>query len=180
MTIHSSHPFLEPEPDRDPVRRLRGRLGGAVSLWTAGAGSSRAGLTVTSLLVAPGDPGRVLGLVDPDSELADAVQTTRRAVVQLLSWAHRDLADAFAGVAPAPGGPFRGAGWHQTDWGPRLDGVSAWVGIRFDGVEPLEHRVGWSVLLDGVVEEVRVGEDAAPLVHRRGRYVRPAAEDPPG
>ena len=29
MTIHSEHPFLEPEEDRDPVRRLRGRIGGA-------------------------------------------------------------------------------------------------------------------------------------------------------
>ena len=34
MTIHTEHPFLDPEPD--PVRRLRGRLGGAVTLWTAG------------------------------------------------------------------------------------------------------------------------------------------------
>ena len=36
VTIHSEHPFLEPEADRDPVRRLRGRLGGAVTLWTTG------------------------------------------------------------------------------------------------------------------------------------------------
>ena len=36
VTIHSEHPFLEPESDRDPVRRLRGRLGGAVTLWTVG------------------------------------------------------------------------------------------------------------------------------------------------
>ena len=34
MTIHSEHPFLD--PDADPVRRLRGRLGGAVTLWTSG------------------------------------------------------------------------------------------------------------------------------------------------
>ena len=39
MTIHSEHPFLEPEAERDPVRRLRGRLGGAVTLWTAGDGT---------------------------------------------------------------------------------------------------------------------------------------------
>ncbi|WP_246456190.1 hypothetical protein [Nocardioides mesophilus] len=37
MTIHSEHPFLEPEGSRDPVRRMRGRLGGAVALLTAGA-----------------------------------------------------------------------------------------------------------------------------------------------
>ena len=41
MTIHTTHPFLEPEGDRDPVRRLRGRLGGTVSLWTAGSAEAR-------------------------------------------------------------------------------------------------------------------------------------------
>ena len=36
MTIHAEHPFLEPEGSRDPARRFRGRLGGAVTLWTVG------------------------------------------------------------------------------------------------------------------------------------------------
>ena len=44
----------------------------------------------------------------------------RRAVVQLLSWADRDLAEGFAGTAPAPGGVFRQAEFVDTDWGPRL------------------------------------------------------------
>jgi hypothetical protein len=44
MTIHASNPFAA---DPDPVRRFRGRLGGAVSLWTAGDGPGRAGLTVS-------------------------------------------------------------------------------------------------------------------------------------
>jgi hypothetical protein len=33
--------------------------------------------------------------------------------------------------------------------------------------------VGWSALLTLVVEAVTVGDDDEPLVHRRGRYVRP-------
>ena len=169
MTIHTSHPFADPEPD--PVRRLRGRLGGAVSLWTCGAGPDRAGLTVTSLLVAGGEPGRVLALVDPDSDLADAVADTGRAVVQLLSWAHRDLADAFAGVAPAPGGPFRMAEFEETGWGPRLASATTWAGVSVES----RVEVGWSVLLTCVLEEVVVGDDEQPLVHRRGRYVRPDA-----
>jgi len=173
VTIHSEHPFTEPESQRDPARRLRGRVGGAVTLWTTGAGTSRTGLTVSSVLVAPGDPAHVLGLVDPDSDLVPAVAQAGTAVVQVLAWGHRDLADAFAGVAPAPGGPFRMAAWDDTDWGPVLRGVSAWAGIRVHdaGVE-----VGWSVLLDGVVEHVQIAEtdvDPTPLVHRRGRYVRP-------
>jgi flavin reductase (DIM6/NTAB) family NADH-FMN oxidoreductase RutF len=170
VSIHSEHPFLPPESDRDPVRRLRGRIGGAVSLWTTGVGPDRAGLTVSSLLVAPGDPAQVLGLVDPDSDFFEAVERTGTAVVGLLAWAHRDLADAFAGVAPAPGGPFRAGTWRDTAWGPLLDGVSSWAGVR---LAPSSQDVGWSVLLQGTIERVEVGTETEPLVHRRGRYVRP-------
>jgi flavin reductase (DIM6/NTAB) family NADH-FMN oxidoreductase RutF len=171
VTIHTEHPFLEPEPERDPVRRLRGRLGGTVTLWATGTGTGRAGLTVSSLMVAGGEPAHVLALVDPDSDLAGALERTGVATVALLQWPQRGLADAFAGVAPAPGGPFTLASWQQTDWGPVPDGCSAWAGIR---VAPAPDRVGWSLLVDGVVEHVWLGEDDRPLVHRRGRYVSPA------
>jgi flavin reductase (DIM6/NTAB) family NADH-FMN oxidoreductase RutF len=171
VTIHSDHPFDEPASGRDPARRLRGRLGGAVSLWTTGEGADRVGLTVSSVLVAHGDPARLLGLVDPDSDLADAVGRTGTAVVQLLAWEHRDLADAFAGVAPAPGGVFRLGTWQQTPWGPLLGGVTAWAGVR---VAPDPVEVGWSLLLQGVAERVEILDETEPLVHRRGRYVRPS------
>jgi flavin reductase (DIM6/NTAB) family NADH-FMN oxidoreductase RutF len=167
VTIHSTHPFADPEPD--PVRRLRGRLGGAVSLVTAGDGSDRAGLTVSSLMVANGDPARVLMLVDPDSDLADEVGRTGRAVVQLLAWPHRDLAEAFAGTAPAPGGPFRAAEFEATTWGPRLVEAETWAGVAVESVA----EVGWSRLVTGVIESLTVGADDDPLVSRRGRWVRP-------
>ena len=166
MTIHDTHPFAD--PDRDPARRLRGRLGGTVTLWTAGAGADRAGLTLSSVLVVLGEPARVLGLVDPDSDLADAVGQTERAVVQLLSWSDRDLAEGFAGTAPAPGGVFRQADFVETDWGPRLERATTWAGLRLESATDL----GWSRLLTCVVEHLEVGDDEAPLVHRRGRYVR--------
>ncbi|HET7690273.1 MAG TPA: flavin reductase [Nocardioidaceae bacterium] len=171
MTIHSDHPFLDPEPD--PVRRFRGRLGGRVSLWTAGEGGGRAGLTVTSLMVAPGEPSQVLALLDPDSDFAAALEETGRAVVQLLDWRHRDLADMFAGLAPAPGGLFSHATWEQTDWGPVLSDVDVWAGVSL--AEPRSSRdttVGWSWLVSGVVDELRVGDETDPLLHRRGRYER--------
>jgi len=173
VTIHASHPFPTPE---DPVRRLRGRLGGRVSLWTTGgegsaaspSSASQAGLTVSSVMVANGDPARVLGLLDPDSDLRDVLEVTGVAVVQLLHWQHRGLAEAFGGTAPAPGGPFRSGDFTRTDWGPRLADASTWTGVRVESIVP----VGWSVLATCVVERLEVGDDEQPLLHRRGRYTR--------
>ena len=160
---------MDPESERDPVRRLRGRLGGTVSLWTCGTGSSREGLMVSSMMLAHGDPGHALTLLDPDSSFAVALAESRTAVVQLLEWRHRDIADAFAGMAPAPGGVFTLGTWRDTEWGPLLEGASAWAGVRLDS-DPRE--VGWSLLVDTVVEHVEVDEESEPLVHRRGRYTR--------
>lgn len=199
MTIHSDHPFVPPEDQRDPARRFRARLGGAVSLWTSGDGPTRVGLTVSSLLVADGEPAHVLALVDPESDLWGELTQRQTAVVQLLAWRHRGLADGFAGVAPAPGGAFRLGEWTASGWGPVLHGVSAWAGVRLSAAVPRE--VGWSVLVEAVIEHVElspeggadvaglgtsaaggasaegsdgsagVGDDS-PLLHRRGRYTR--------
>lgn len=175
MTIHAGHPFADPDPD--PVRRLRGRLGGRVSLWTAGEGDGRSGLTVSSLMVAAGEPGQVLALLDPESDLAAALEESGRAVVQLLEWSHRDLAERFAGLAPAPGGLFNQDSWTQSSWGPVLDGVAVWAGVRLGAPTfPRDATVGWSWLVSAAIEEVHVGLESEPLVHRRGRYERPPGQ----
>lgn len=164
VTIHSDHPFATPE---DSARRLRGRLGGQVSLWTAGAGADRAGLTVSSLLVAMGEPSFVVGLVDPDSGLADRLRLDgARCVVQLLSWGHHDTAERFAGSLPAPGGLFVADTWVDTPFGPRLAEVETWA----DCVVHDLRDVGWSLEVTCRIESITVGEADDPLLHRRGRY----------
>ena len=169
MTIHSEHPFRDPTPD--PARRLRGRLGGSVTLWTAGgSGTERAGLTVSSLMVAAGEQVRVLALLDPDSALTDVLSGSGRAVLHLLQWRHRDLAEVFAGLAPAPGGAFAQAEFVDTEWGPRLAGAGSWAGLTLEE----SREVGWSTLVTCVVEALEVAEEDEPLVHRRGRYQRPS------
>ncbi|HEX6498581.1 MAG TPA: flavin reductase family protein [Micromonosporaceae bacterium] len=167
MTIHSTDPFATPEEHRSPVRRLRGRLPAAVTLWTAATPDGRrAGLTVSSTLVVDGAPGRLLGLIDDESDLWSAVRVSGRFVVTPLQPRHRQLADRFAGLMPAPGGLFALEEWTATEWGPRLSDLDTWAGCRLDDARPL----GWSLLVEATIEHVEVGESAEPLVHARGRY----------
>lgn len=164
MTIHTDHPFATPDGDRDPLRQLRGRMAAPVTVWTAGEGATRRGLTISSLIVAEGEPARVLGLVDEDSDLWDEVPAT--VVVNLLSAPHRYLAEVFAGAAPAPGGMFTQGEWADSEWGPVLQRSAGWIGLR---LEPDPREVGWRLLVEGVVEHAEVG-DGDPLIHMRGRY----------
>jgi 3-hydroxy-9,10-secoandrosta-1,3,5(10)-triene-9,17-dione monooxygenase reductase component len=161
--IHSTDPFATPEQDRSPVRRLRGRLAAAVTLWTA---PGPAGLTVSSMLVADGEPGRVLGLIDEESDLWDAVSRGGVFAVTPLGPGDRLLADRFAGLMPAPGGLFAAAAWTPTGYGPVPQDAGTWAGCRVEGRRPC----GWALLVEAVIETVRLEVTRPPLVHYRGRY----------
>lgn len=174
MSIHSEHPFAAKASDRSPLRRFRGRMVAPVSIWTSARGEQRAGWTVSSFLVADGDPGEVLGLLDEDCDLADLLTgggpDPSTVTVNLLGWPDRQLADAFAGLAPAPGGVFRLGSWSSSAWGPVLAGGAGWIGARLRP-EPVGHA-GWGLLVRAVVEHVEVGPTppGGLLVHARGRY----------
>ena len=140
MTIHHSHPFAAGEQERNPLRRFRGRMASPVSIWAAASAENRAGWTLSSFLVADGDPGEVIGLIDEESALADILAEATTVTVNLLGWDQRALADAFAGVAPAPGGPFALAAWTETEWGPVLVESVGWIGARLGPI--LIMRVG--------------------------------------
>lgn len=171
MSIHAEHPFLTPEPDRDPVRRARGRLNAPVTIWAGGVGRDRSGLTVSSMIIAEGDPGEVIGLVNPESGLGESIETAGTVAISLLGGQHRQIADVFAGVTPSPGGKFRTGQWSQTEWGPVADGVPAWIGARLLDGEP--ERAGWALLVRAQIEKVALADltDAdQALGYLRGRF----------
>lgn len=139
-----------------------------VTLWCAQHEQRRAGWTVSSMLVADGVPSEVLGLVDEESELADLAERAGTVAVSLLSWNHRNLAEAFAGLAPAPGGAFRLAEWRETRWGPVLADAVGWLGLELTDTAG---RLGWARAFRGRCMEAYVDSSAADvLTHLRGRY----------
>lgn len=167
--IHEGeHPFMPAETDRDPVRRLRGRLAAAVTIITAGDEIGRAGLTVSSLMLAEGDPGSVYFLLGPTADVYDAIERTDRFVVHVLARQHRALSEVFAGRRPNPGGPFTGVAVTDSDWGPTLDAVSDRAFCS--GVSVVEH--GYSLLVSASIDDVSVADFTDPLVYFRGGYRR--------
>ena len=140
-----------------------------VSIWAAAANGTRAGWTLSSFLVADGDPAEAIGLIDEESPLADVLAHTATLTINLLGWKQRRLADAFAGIVPAPGGPFGLAVWQNSDWGPVLEGSLGWIGAR---LKPDPDHAGWSVLLRAVIERVEIQSDPTDdlLSYVRGRY----------
>ena len=162
MTIHAGHPFAE--AFNEPERRFRGRVAARVSLWTSGEGRDRAGLTVSSQLVAMGDPWRVVAVLNPDSDLAEALLEMGRAAISLLEASQLALSDPFAG-GPAPGGPFRVGDWEQTHWGPIPAGQRTWTGVALESAQEL----GWQLLVTCAVEHIEISDQDEPLVSHRGR-----------
>jgi flavin reductase (DIM6/NTAB) family NADH-FMN oxidoreductase RutF len=166
--IHDDHPFQTPPGDRDPVRQFRGRLVAPVTVVTAGTGDQRAGLTVSSLMVAEGDPGSVFLLVGNSTELWDQIESTGRFIVHVVDDSMRDHGDAFAGFRPRPGGMFTDVELEETAWGPVM--VAApnrlFCSLSSQTELPFHH------LVEAVVDQVDVEDLANPAIYFRGSYRR--------
>lgn len=167
MNIHSEHPFSVPVDQRDPVRRLRGRLAAPVTVLTAGT-TSPTGLTASSVLVVEGEPPLMLALVGMGSDFLDAATESGTFVAHVLDGAAGPLADVFAGLRPAPGGMFADHETEETDWGPRLVAMADWAGCRLEETRP----VGDQALVLGSIQHLVVSELTDPLVYFRGSYRR--------
>ena len=137
-----------------------------VSVWTARRASGiRAGITVSSVLVADGSPAEVLGVVDPLSAFCDAVGETGRFLVHLLASEQSHLADKFA--LRVPGDPFEDEALQSSAWGPALVNVSTRVACTL----LTSSDAGYGQLLRGRIDELELDARATqPLVYYRGGY----------
>ncbi|HMR49013.1 MAG TPA: flavin reductase [Arachnia sp.] len=169
MTIHSNHPFLPPPEQREPTRRLRGLLPSPVSIWTSASGDRRDGWTISSMLVANGEPAEIVALIDEDSDWWSLFRRTGLATVNILGPGQGGISDVFARVAPSPGGPFRTGTWEDGTHGPRLAGAAAWAGVALVSEDP-EHA-GWGLLVRARVEWIEIAQGVTALEHRGGRYL---------
>jgi 3-hydroxy-9,10-secoandrosta-1,3,5(10)-triene-9,17-dione monooxygenase reductase component len=163
--VHYEDPFATPHEQRDPARRLRGRLVAPVTLWTSRS-SRPVGLTVSSAIISEGDPSTVLGLVTDTTDLYEAIVDTSRFVVHVLEHEHRALAESFAGVRPSPGGAFAGLDVTDTEWGPAIAAVKNRAYCKLID----DRDGGYQRLIRAEIERIDVAELDRPLVYFRGRF----------
>jgi flavin reductase (DIM6/NTAB) family NADH-FMN oxidoreductase RutF len=163
---HDVDPFATPPEQRDPARRLRGRLTSPVTVWTAGGPDAATGLTVSSIMVAEGAPPSVAGIINPLSDLWDALQETGAFVVHVLDRGQRELAERFAGRRPSPGGLFRDVAVEHGEWGPVLTGVGNRARCHLAAAQ----AIGYHELLLGTIDAVDTTVFGDPLAYFLGRY----------
>ena len=166
IRIGGQLPFAVPAGRRDPARRLRGRLVAPVTIWTAGRPPGGAGLTVSSILVAEGQPARLLGLIDPTSAFWEAMQETGAFVVHVLAAGDRHLAERFAEIRPPIRGPFERLDVAESPWGPVLGGNRPRAACRLAG----STSAGHGELVEGVIEQLELHDLEDPLAYLHGRY----------
>jgi flavin reductase (DIM6/NTAB) family NADH-FMN oxidoreductase RutF len=166
IRIGRQPPFAVPPERRSPARRLRGRLVAPVTVWTAGHPPSWGGLTVSSVLVAEGQPARVLGLIDPTSAFWEAMQETRAFVVHVLAVGDRSLAERFGELRPPIRGPFDRLQVAESPWGPVLAGSRPRAACRLTGSAPF----GYAELVEGAIEQLELPDLEDPLAYLHGRY----------
>lgn len=164
--IHDDHPFRDPPAERDPVRQFRGRLVAPVTVVTAGTVDRPAALTVSSLMVAEGQPSSVVLLIGSTTDLWDAMAESTRFVVHVLDRSQRDDADAFAGLRPRPGGVFSEVRVEPSDWGPVLSEAPNRIYCRLDATTELPFHQ----LVVGEIERVEIAELEDPAVYFRGEH----------
>lgn len=169
MTIHSGHPFAPSPEDQDQARLLRSRLPAPVSIWTSAKGQRREGWTISSFLVATGDPAEMVVLVNEEADWWDMFRTTRRATVNVLGPGQGWISDVFARVAPSPGGPFRTGEWTDHDAGPRLVGAAGWAEVTLLDDDPPD--AGWGRLVRARIDAIELPDGVKALEHRDGHYL---------
>ncbi|MDJ0925357.1 MAG: flavin reductase family protein, partial [Acidimicrobiia bacterium] len=166
--VHDEHPFASPDEQRDPARRFRGRLAAPVTIVTSGAGDHRTGLTVSSLVVAEGEPSRIYFLLGSTTDLFYGLEETGKFVVHVLETGDEALADVFAGLRPSPGGRFADVAVEQSEWGPVLTGIKTRAYCTFEGGD----EETFFIVAEGKIDKLEMSDIDDPLVYFRGSYRR--------
>ncbi|WEZ85005.1 flavin reductase family protein [Rhizobium sp. 32-5/1] len=153
--------------DADNLKQALRRLGGGVSIVTAGEGDVRSGATVTSATALSVDPPRMLVSLNRTSSTWPVVERFRHFAVNVVGSEHQGLANRFAGIGGVKGVErYLGTEWTRLASGAPVleDAVAALDCEVEEAIERHSH-----VIIIGRVLTIRLGHGNS-LLYQNGRY----------
>jgi 3-hydroxy-9,10-secoandrosta-1,3,5(10)-triene-9,17-dione monooxygenase reductase component len=145
------------------MRRVMGMFASGVTIVTGTDDGKPVGFACQSFTSVSLDPPLVLFCPAHSSSSWPRIQRGGVFSVNVLAEDQLELCKAFAASG---GNKFEGLTWHDTAWGPSLDGVLATVHCEIDAVHPAgDHDV-----VIGRVKQLVTHREAAPLLFFRGQF----------
>jgi len=147
------------------MRRVMGQFASGVTIVSGNDATNGepVGFACQSFTSVSLEPPLVLFCPAHTSSSWPRIRTSGVFSVNVLADDQLDLCKAFA----APGGDkFAGTAWHQTEWGPSLDGVLATVHCDIEDV----HVAGDHDVVIGRVRRLVTHREAGPLLFFRGQF----------
>ena len=145
------------------MRRVLGSFATGVTVVTGDADGQPVGFACQSFASVSLEPPLVLFCPAHTSKSWPLIQSSGRFCVNVLAEDQEDLCARFATTGADK---FADLLWHETPWGPSLDGVLSTVMCDIQDVHP----AGDHDIVVGRVRELVLHREAAPLVFYRGTF----------
>jgi 3-hydroxy-9,10-secoandrosta-1,3,5(10)-triene-9,17-dione monooxygenase reductase component len=156
-------PLKDHVVESDEMRRVMGMFASGVTIVTGTDDGKPVGFACQSFTSVSLDPPLVLFCPAHSSSSWPRIQRGGVFSVNVLAEDQLELCKAFAASG---GNKFEGLKWHDTAWGPSLDGVLATVHCEIEAVHPAgDHDV-----VIGRVKQLVTHREAAPLLFFRGQF----------
>jgi 3-hydroxy-9,10-secoandrosta-1,3,5(10)-triene-9,17-dione monooxygenase reductase component len=149
--------------DGAEMRRVLGHFATGVTVVTGTADGRPVGFVCQSFTSVSLDPPLVLFCPANTSTSWPLIQQSKSFSVNVLAADQTELCQRFA---TSGGDKFDGALWHETAWGPSLDGVLATVHCDIDQV----HAAGDHDVVIGRVRKLVTHRDFGPLLFFKGQF----------
>lgn len=161
------HTVFDRPADADLLKQALRRLGGGVSVITAGEGDLRSGATVTSATALSMEPLSMLVSLNKTSSTWPVVERFRHFAVNVIGHDQEKIANRFAGIGGIKGSDrYHGAEWTRLASGAPIleDAVAAIDCVLEEAIERHSH-----VIAIGRVLAIRLGRGNS-LIYQDGRY----------
>jgi flavin reductase (DIM6/NTAB) family NADH-FMN oxidoreductase RutF len=155
-----------PRIEAAKFRQVLGHFPTGVTVVTGMASAKPVGLAIGSFCSASLDPPLVAFFPDKGSSSWPRIEQSGAFCVNVLAEDQEEVSRRFA---TRSADRFAGLGWHPAATGsPIIEGVLAWIDCRIEAVSD----AGDHQCVLGLVEDLDVGHDGAPLVFFRAGYHR--------